>query len=56
MGNKSILTHMAFVEFAMAESAIIALNCSGMLLGTQPMRVNPSKTPVRARVARPSSI
>ncbi|KAJ0103449.1 hypothetical protein Patl1_05046 [Pistacia atlantica] len=37
-----------------AESAIIALNCSGMVLGSQPIRVSPSKTPVRPRVARPA--
>lgn len=44
-------TRIAFVEFTMAESAIIALNCSGMILGTQPVRVSPSKTPVRQRVS-----
>ncbi|KDO50513.1 hypothetical protein CISIN_1g0220581mg, partial [Citrus sinensis] len=36
-----------------AESAILALNCSGMVLGSQPIRVSPSKTPVRPRVTRP---
>ncbi|XP_040930186.1 polyadenylate-binding protein-interacting protein 9 isoform X6 [Gossypium hirsutum] len=39
-----------------AESAIVALNCSGMVLGTQPIRVSPSKTPVRPRVARPTLV
>lgn len=53
LGDHVHSTRIAFVEFAMAESAIIALNCSGMVLGTQPIRVSPSKTPVRSRVARP---
>lgn len=55
LGDQVHSTRIAFVEFAMAESAIVALNCSGMLLGTQPIRVSPSKTPVRPRVARPVS-
>ncbi|GMN57847.1 hypothetical protein TIFTF001_026948 [Ficus carica] len=53
LGDHVHSTRIAFVEFAMAESAIVALNCSGMALGTQPIRVSPSKTPVRSRVARP---
>ncbi|XWS10240.1 hypothetical protein CRYUN_Cryun39dG0058400 [Craigia yunnanensis] len=53
LGDQMHSTRIAFVEFAMAESAIIALNCSGMVLGTQPIRVSPSKTPVRPRVTRP---
>ncbi|GMI90018.1 CTC-interacting domain 9 [Hibiscus trionum] len=53
-GDQVHSTRIAFVEFVMAESAIIALNCSGMVLGTQPIRVSPSKTPVRPRVARPT--
>ncbi|KAL9322023.1 hypothetical protein ACSQ67_010076 [Phaseolus vulgaris] len=56
LGDHVHSTRIAFVEFVMAESAIIALNCSGMLLGTQPIRVSPSKTPVRPRVTRPASI
>ncbi|TXG50776.1 hypothetical protein EZV62_023300 [Acer yangbiense] len=36
-----------------AESAIAALNCSGVVLGTLPIRVSPSKTPVRPRAPRP---
>ncbi|RDX97556.1 Polyadenylate-binding protein-interacting protein 9, partial [Mucuna pruriens] len=55
LGDHVHSTRIAFVEFAMAESAIIALNCSGMLLGAQPIRVSPSKTPVRPRVTRPAS-
>ncbi|GLU17704.1 hypothetical protein SLE2022_340600 [Rubroshorea leprosula] len=54
LGDQVHSTRIAFVEFAMAESAIVALNCSGMVLGTQPIRVSPSKTPVRPRVTRPT--
>ncbi|KAM5586529.1 polyadenylate-binding protein-interacting protein 9-like [Rosa sericea] len=54
LGDHVHSTRIAFVEFAMAESAILALNCSGMVLGTQPIRVSPSKTPVRPRVTRPT--
>ncbi|XP_039013707.1 polyadenylate-binding protein-interacting protein 9-like [Hibiscus syriacus] len=54
LGDQVHSTRIAFVEFAMAESAILALNCSGMVLGTQPIRVSPSKTPVRPRVTRPT--
>ncbi|GFZ06364.1 hypothetical protein Acr_18g0005340 [Actinidia rufa] len=38
-----------------AESAIAALNCSGAVLGSLPIRVSPSKTPVRPRAPRPST-
>uniref|UniRef100_A0A6M2F0J3 RRM domain-containing protein n=1 Tax=Populus davidiana TaxID=266767 RepID=A0A6M2F0J3_9ROSI len=54
LGDHVHSTRIAFVEFAMAESAIAALNCSGMVLGSQPVRVSPSKTPVRPRVTRPA--
>ncbi|XP_062169652.1 polyadenylate-binding protein-interacting protein 9 isoform X1 [Alnus glutinosa] len=53
LGDHVHSTRIAFVEFAIAESAITALSCSGMVLGTQPVRVSPSKTPVRPRVIRP---
>ncbi|XP_022982064.1 polyadenylate-binding protein-interacting protein 9-like [Cucurbita maxima] len=56
LGDQLHSTRIAFVEFAMAETALQALNCSGMILGTQPIRVSPSKTPVRPRVTRPGSI
>lgn len=46
---------IAFVEFVQAESAIMALNCSGTILGDLPIRVSPSKTPVRPRVPRAAS-
>ncbi|XP_019449255.1 PREDICTED: polyadenylate-binding protein-interacting protein 9-like isoform X1 [Lupinus angustifolius] len=54
LGDHQHLSRIAFVEFAVAQSAIIALRCSGMLLGTQQVRVSPSKTPVRPRVGRPT--
>ncbi|XP_074291799.1 polyadenylate-binding protein-interacting protein 12-like isoform X2 [Silene latifolia] len=49
LGDYHHSTRIAFVEFVMAESAISALNCSGAVLGTLPIRVSPSKTPVRPR-------
>ncbi|CAM8879410.1 unnamed protein product [Rhodiola kirilowii] len=52
LGDQVHSTRIAFVEFVIAESAILALNCSGMVLGSQPIRVSPSKTPVRPQVAR----
>ncbi|XVF51081.1 hypothetical protein PTKIN_Ptkin04bG0155700 [Pterospermum kingtungense] len=54
LGDYHHSTHIAFVEFAMAESAIAALNCSGAVLGSLPIRVSPSKTPVRPRAIRPA--
>ncbi|KAK8710565.1 hypothetical protein V6N13_145883 [Hibiscus sabdariffa] len=52
LGDYHHSTRIAFVEFTMAESAIAALNCSGVVLGSQPIRVSPSKTPVRPRAPR----
>ncbi|KAG7556355.1 RNA recognition motif domain [Arabidopsis suecica] len=40
-------TRIAFVEFKLAESAFSALNYSGVVLGELPIRISPSKTPVR---------
>nr|XP_018631444.1 polyadenylate-binding protein-interacting protein 8-like isoform X2 [Nicotiana tomentosiformis] len=37
-----------------AESAILALDLCGETLGSQPIRVSPSKTPVRPEVPRPA--
>ncbi|XP_019200422.1 PREDICTED: polyadenylate-binding protein-interacting protein 12-like isoform X2 [Ipomoea nil] len=54
LGDHNHSTRIAFVEFVMAESAIAALNCSGAVLGTLPIRVSPSKTPVRPRAPRPA--
>ncbi|KAL6004160.1 Poly(A) RNA polymerase cid11 [Asimina triloba] len=53
LGDYHHSTRIAFVEFVMAESAIAALNCSGVVLGSLPIRVSPSKTPVRPRAPRP---
>lgn len=53
LGDHVHSTRIAFVEFVMAESAIIALDCCGQVMGSQPVRVSPSKTPVRPRVPRP---
>ncbi|XP_076896407.1 polyadenylate-binding protein-interacting protein 9-like isoform X2 [Bidens hawaiensis] len=50
-----VQSRIAFVEFMTAESAVIALDCSGQTLGTRPIRVSPSKTPVKDRVARSPS-
>ncbi|KAK4421447.1 Polyadenylate-binding protein-interacting protein 11 [Sesamum alatum] len=55
LGDYHHSSRIAFVEFAMAESAIAALNCSGVVLGLLPIRVSPSKTPVRPRTPRPPS-
>ncbi|KAL0696530.1 hypothetical protein Bca4012_063710 [Brassica carinata] len=52
LGDQLHSTRIAFVEFAIAESAVAALNCSGVVLGSQPIRVSPSKTPVRPRFTR----
>ncbi|XWS38134.1 hypothetical protein CRYUN_Cryun19dG0104200 [Craigia yunnanensis] len=52
LGDYHHSTRIAFVEFVMAESAIAALNCSGVVLGSLPIRVSPSKTPVRPRTPR----
>eukprot|EP00475_Leptophrys_vorax_P032217 TRINITY_DN4954_c0_g1_i4.p1 TRINITY_DN4954_c0_g1~~TRINITY_DN4954_c0_g1_i4.p1 ORF type:complete len:373 (-),score=-13.19 TRINITY_DN4954_c0_g1_i4:142-1260(-) len=48
LGDHRHYTQIAFVEFTMAESAMAALNCSGAVLGGLPLRVCPSKTPLRA--------
>ncbi|XP_010525570.1 PREDICTED: polyadenylate-binding protein-interacting protein 10 [Tarenaya hassleriana] len=53
LGDYHHQTRIAFVEFTLAESAIAALNCSGVILGGLPVRVSPSKTPVRSRLPRP---
>jgi len=50
LGDYQHTTCIAFVEFDQAEAALAALNCSGALLGSLPIRVSPSKTPVRAEV------
>ncbi|KAJ3692661.1 hypothetical protein LUZ60_011756 [Juncus effusus] len=52
LGDYHHSTRIAFVEFVRAESATAALNCSGAILGSLPIRVSPSKTPVRPRGTR----
>jgi len=47
LGDYDHPTRIAFVEFSDAEHATAALNCSGATLGKLPIRVSPSKTPVR---------
>ncbi|KFK27722.1 hypothetical protein AALP_AA8G421000 [Arabis alpina] len=47
LGDYRRQTRIAFIEFKLAESAIAALNCSGVVLGGLPVRVSPSKTPIR---------
>ncbi|CAK9160281.1 unnamed protein product [Ilex paraguariensis] len=56
LGDQVHSTRIAFVEFVMAESAIVALDCCGELLGSQRIRVSPSKTPVRPRLPRSSFV
>lgn len=51
LGDHAHSTRIAFVEFTCAEAALAALGCSGALLGTMPIRVSPSKTPVRFSAA-----
>uniref|UniRef100_A0A2P2L7P6 RRM domain-containing protein n=1 Tax=Rhizophora mucronata TaxID=61149 RepID=A0A2P2L7P6_RHIMU len=52
LGDYHHSTRIAFVEFTVAGSAIIALSCSGAILGSLAIRVSPSKTPVRPRIPR----
>lgn len=47
LGDYAHATRIAFIEFAHADSALTALGCTGAVLGTLPIRVSPSKAPVR---------
>eukprot|EP01024_Parvocaulis_polyphysoides_P019526 TRINITY_DN1887_c0_g3_i1.p1 TRINITY_DN1887_c0_g3~~TRINITY_DN1887_c0_g3_i1.p1 ORF type:complete len:414 (-),score=69.03 TRINITY_DN1887_c0_g3_i1:969-2210(-) len=48
MADSSQKTNIAFVEFCSDESVALALNkCQGALMGCLPLRVSPSKTPIR---------
>ena len=47
LGDYAHSTRIAFIEFTHADSALAALNCTGAVLGTLPIRVSPSKSPVR---------
>lgn len=55
LGDFAHSTRIAFIEFTQAEGAMAALNCSGALLGSLPIRVSPSKTPVRAEAKETES-
>lgn len=55
LGDNVHTTRIAFIEFSEADGANAALNCSGAVLGSLPIRVSPSKTPVRARDPRAGS-
>ncbi|XP_047320300.1 polyadenylate-binding protein-interacting protein 9-like [Impatiens glandulifera] len=46
LGDALHPTQTAFVEFATVESATMALECNGRVLGDLPIRVSPSKTPI----------
>ncbi|CAM6122825.1 unnamed protein product [Calypogeia fissa] len=48
VGDYRQATLVAFVEFMTPESAHAALNCRGAFLHSRPIRVSPSKTPVRS--------
>ncbi|XP_064945514.1 polyadenylate-binding protein-interacting protein 11-like isoform X1 [Musa acuminata AAA Group] len=50
LGDCQHSTRIAFVEFVMAESATAALNCSGVVLGSMPLRIKPLKDSSCARV------
>ncbi|GAB4821895.1 hypothetical protein N2152v2_008941 [Parachlorella kessleri] len=54
LGDAQHASKIAFVEFESAISAKKALNCSGAVLGSQPLRISPSKTPVRLDTQRRS--
>ncbi|KAG2501178.1 hypothetical protein HYH03_000993 [Edaphochlamys debaryana] len=54
LGDYAHSTRIAFVEFQHAEGALAALNCSGALLGSLPIRVSPSKTPVKVEGSKDS--
>ncbi|XP_075506467.1 polyadenylate-binding protein-interacting protein 9-like [Primulina tabacum] len=53
LGDHTHSTRIAFVEFFMADSAILALDCCGEILGSKRIRVSPSKTPVRPELPQP---
>ncbi|XP_047342195.1 polyadenylate-binding protein-interacting protein 9-like [Impatiens glandulifera] len=55
LGDNVHSTRIAFVEFNDAVSAIQALNCNGKMLGTLPVRLSPSKTPVRLSSPSPTA-
>uniref|UniRef100_A0A0D3H520 RRM domain-containing protein n=1 Tax=Oryza barthii TaxID=65489 RepID=A0A0D3H520_9ORYZ len=48
LGDDGHPTRIAFIEFAEVDGAINALNSSGIFASGQPIRVCPSKTPIRS--------
>eukprot|EP01023_Acetabularia_acetabulum_P012602 TRINITY_DN158_c1_g1_i1.p1 TRINITY_DN158_c1_g1~~TRINITY_DN158_c1_g1_i1.p1 ORF type:complete len:369 (-),score=37.80 TRINITY_DN158_c1_g1_i1:3358-4464(-) len=49
MGDSNQKTNIAFVEFCSDESTASAINkCQGALMGCLPLRIFPSKTPIRS--------
>eukprot|EP00891_Asterochloris_glomerata_P007721 jgi/Astpho2/7721/fgenesh1_pm.00115_%23_35_t len=56
LGDYHHATRIAFIEFDKAESAKVALNCSGALLGQLPVRVAPSKTPSSQQAGRRAAV
>ncbi|CAM6109381.1 unnamed protein product [Calypogeia fissa] len=46
LGKSHHPTNIAFVEFVRPESAVTALDQSGKIFGSLPIRVSPSKTPI----------
>uniref|UniRef100_A0ACD5Y3E5 Uncharacterized protein n=1 Tax=Avena sativa TaxID=4498 RepID=A0ACD5Y3E5_AVESA len=47
LGHESHATQIAFIEFVEASGAIVALSSSGIYADGLPIRVSPSKTPIR---------
>lgn len=54
LGDKQHETKIAFVEFFTVDSATRAIGLSGTMLGPLPIRVTPSKTPVKTDAGRRS--
>jgi RNA recognition motif-containing protein len=55
LGNSHQISKIAFVEFTSIEAAKMALRYSGAKLGTLPLRISPSKTPVKMNGRRKPS-
>ncbi|KAL6846384.1 hypothetical protein ACP4OV_023832 [Aristida adscensionis] len=48
LGDDRHATNIAFIEFAEIDSAIAALGCTGICVGGVPIRISPSKTPIKS--------
>ncbi|KAF7822012.1 polyadenylate-binding protein-interacting protein 12-like [Senna tora] len=55
-GLSSELLNEALTVLQVADSAMAALNCNGVILGTLPIRVSRSKTPVRSHAPQTSML